>query len=119
MLSAMSKLAVAMIKLAELQVGVAALTAEFAMSSLYDTTVAPPYGESDERISLATDGDPGCKDLQIEAVACVIKRRLTAGRDLGFQCSMRANFSDYIIREIAEEALRAAADVGVDPAPPI
>ena len=45
---------------------------------------------------------------QIDAAARILKAKMIAGYELGFQCLLRANFSDDRIREMAKAALEAA-----------
>ena len=47
----------------------------------------------------------------IEAAAKAIELRLITGHELGFQCLLRANFSDDAIRDMARAALEAARQI--------
>jgi hypothetical protein len=48
---------------------------------------------------------------EIEAAAKAIEVRLIGGHELGFQCLLRANFSDDAIRDMARAALEAARQI--------
>jgi hypothetical protein len=48
---------------------------------------------------------------KIDAAAQAIEVRLIAGHELGFQCLLRANFSDDVIRGMAGAALEAARQI--------
>ena len=48
-------------------------------------------------------------ERQIDAAARILKAKMIAGYELGFQCLLRANFPDDRIREMAKAALEAAA----------
>ena len=47
-------------------------------------------------------------ERQIDTAARVLKAKMIAAYELGFQCLLRANFSDDRIREMAKAALEAA-----------
>jgi hypothetical protein len=47
-------------------------------------------------------------ERQIDAAVRVLKANMIAGYELGFQCLLRANFSEDRIRELAKAALEAA-----------
>jgi hypothetical protein len=103
MTSAVSELLVATIKFAALQAHFGLLAVEVTASNFEQMPKPPPAKESEVAY--------GSFDAEVEAAAGVIKARLLAGKEGGFQNMLRVNFPDNEIRAMAEAALTAARQV--------
>lgn len=103
MMSAVSDLLLAAIKLAAVQVRFGLIAAEVAAMS---------FGQMADRSGVETEKPPQpFSDDQIDAAARVIKDKLLGGRDGGFRGMLHLTFPDDEILAMAEAALSAARAV--------
>ena len=102
MTSAVSELLVLTIRLAALQLRFGFIAAEVAGLGVRQVITA----NADRAVNVP---DRTSSDAEVDAAAQAIKRRLLAGRDMGFRNMLQVNFPDEEIRAIAEVALAAAA----------
>jgi hypothetical protein len=91
------KLLSALFKLGALQLRVGIIATEAMLT--FGNNANQPTGALNKAMPLAISEE------EIEAAAHAIEVRLIAGRELGFQCLLRANFSGDVIRDMARAAV--------------
>jgi uncharacterized protein YdbL (DUF1318 family) len=107
MTPAASELLIGLIKMAAMPLRVGTVAMEVAALTFERAMMESEVGERASSRESA--------EAELDAAAEAIKAKLLAGRDLGFQCLLRTNFPDDVIREIAEAALLAARGASSQP----